>query len=115
MTEKRPAGVTLFGFLFVLWGLRAMILVSPGHGNFDRILGTSLAFLSFATAYGLFQMRFWSLTVYAVWIGVVIAAGSVIEYQCNTSVKVIVVAMSLYFAAYVAVGLYLRSSLAKSD
>lgn len=116
MPTKRRAGVSVFAVLFLIWGIRALAAVppGPGHSNLDRILGMILAALSFATAYGLFQMHFWSLKVYAVLVALVIAVGSVFEYQCGTWIITIVVGEGLLAAGGVAVGLYLRSSLKES-
>lgn len=113
MTNKRPAGVLLFAFVFLLWGIRVLAAVFPGpdHSNLDRVLGTILAVLSFTIAYGLFQVQFWSLKVYAVLVGLVIVIGGLFEYQCGTWIITIVVATGLLAAAGVAVGLYLRDSL----
>ena len=114
MTMQRSLGVPVLAFLFLILGFRALSAVPPGPGDLAGILGTILAALSFLTAYGLFQMQFWSLKVYAIWVSLVIVVGSLIEYQCGTSIIAIVVAMSLLAVACVAVGFYMRSTLIAS-
>lgn len=116
MTMQRPVGVPVLAVLSLIWGFRALSAVPPGlgQGNLAGILGTILAALSFLTAYGLFQMQFWSLKVYAIWVSLVIVVGSLIEYQCGTSFIAIVVAMSLLAVACLAVGFYMRSTLIAS-
>lgn len=112
MATNRPVGLSILALLFLIWGLRALGGITVGPGVLAKFPGLALALLTLATAYGLFRMQRWTLPIYAVWVGIVIAVGGATEYTSGTPIAAVVAWMALMVAVYLAVGLFIRSSLA---
>jgi len=108
---KRPVGLSILASLFALWGLYGIgKLPSSEAGALERIPQLTIALLILATGYGLFRMRSWTLRVFIVGVGLGIILGLARDASGGTPILVVVVWGILMTAAWVAVGIYIRSS-----
>jgi len=112
---KRPLGLSLFGWLFILWGISCLAR-NPGSPAEESLLLRSarivFTILTFAIGVGLLQRRPWTLRAYVVWVGLILVVGGLTEYYTGqVPAWAVLVVMSLIGSAYVALGFYLRGAL----